>query len=51
MALEMGVPFLGRIPIDPQFVLRSDQGKAMIDLDSAGKSIAAIAMIVEKIAH
>jgi ATP-binding protein involved in chromosome partitioning len=51
MADEFGVPFLGNIPIDPLFVLRSDQGKTMIDLDSAGKSMEAIAMIVEKIAH
>ncbi len=51
MAEELGISFLGAIPIDPQFVSRSDQGNAMIDFTSAGKSLDAIKMIIEKIAQ
>lgn len=31
MAVDMGVPFLGKIPIDPRFVSLSDDGKVFID--------------------
>ncbi len=31
MAREMGVPFLGRIPIDPKIVLASDVGQSYLD--------------------
>ena len=30
MAKEMGVPFLGRIPMDPQIVGASDEGKPFV---------------------
>jgi Mrp family chromosome partitioning ATPase len=50
MAEEFDIDFLGAIPIDPQFVSRSDQGNAMIDFTSAGKSLVAIETIIEKIA-
>ncbi|MBN1575216.1 MAG: Mrp/NBP35 family ATP-binding protein [Chitinispirillaceae bacterium] len=30
MAEDLGIPFLGAIPIDPQFVVKSDAGKAVI---------------------
>jgi hypothetical protein len=30
MALEMGVPFLGRIPIEPKIVEYSDSGKPFL---------------------
>jgi Mrp family chromosome partitioning ATPase len=49
MADEMGVPFLGSIPIDPQFVIHSDKGSAMIDLSADGKSLEAIRSIIQKI--
>jgi len=49
MAQELGIAFLGAIPIDPQFVSRSDQGNAMIDFTTAGKSLDAIKMIIDKI--
>jgi Mrp family chromosome partitioning ATPase len=51
MAEELTIPFLGAIPIDPQFVSRSDKGHAMIDITTAGKSFDAIKMIVDKIAQ
>lgn len=50
MAEELGIAFLGAIPIDPQFVSRSDQGNAMIDITTAGTSLDAIKMIIDKIA-
>jgi len=34
MADEFGIRFLGSIPIDPQFVTRSDKGEALISKDS-----------------
>ncbi|MBN1601328.1 MAG: Mrp/NBP35 family ATP-binding protein [Chitinispirillaceae bacterium] len=49
MADEFGIPFLGSIPIDPQFVIHSDKGNAMIDLSTGGKSIEAIRSIIQKI--
>ena len=49
MAEELGIPFLGSIPIDPQFVLRSDRGATMIDLATAGKSFEAVTSIIDKI--
>jgi len=30
-ARELGVPFLGRIPLDPRFVITGDTGKPFID--------------------
>lgn len=47
MADELGISFLGSIPIDPQFVTLSDKGAAMID--SSEKSSEAISRIIEKI--
>ncbi len=49
MAKEIGIPFLGSIPIDPLFVTRSDQGKALIDLKSSSESFKAIFSVIEKI--
>lgn len=51
MAEELGIAFLGAIPIDPQFVSRSDQGNAMIDFSTAGQSLEAIKSIIDKIAQ
>jgi septum formation inhibitor-activating ATPase MinD len=41
MAGEMGVPFLGRIPIEPLIVEASDNGKPF--LYHYGKTLAAVA--------
>jgi YgiT-type zinc finger domain-containing protein len=48
-ALEMGVPFLGRIPIDPRIVAAGDAGRHFAE--EAGDSPAALAfsIIVDKI--
>jgi hypothetical protein len=48
-ALELGVPFLGRIPIDPRIVTAGDSGRPFAE--EAGDSPAALAfsVIVDKI--
>lgn len=51
MAREMGVPFLGRIPIDPQIVGSSDEGKPFVyhhkETESARAFIRAIRPVLE----
>lgn len=49
MAEELDIAFLGAIPIDPQFVLRSDRGNALIDSPAATKSLDAINDIIANI--
>ncbi|NLG18589.1 MAG: Mrp/NBP35 family ATP-binding protein [Fibrobacter sp.] len=49
MAQDCGVPFLGTIPIDPGFVLNSDQGKTFVEHVTEGKSMEAIASVIENI--
>ena len=49
MADDYGVPFLGAIPIDPQFVVDSDIGKTFIESASGKTSTEAFTKIVEKI--
>lgn len=46
MADELGIPFLGRIPIDPRFVENSDQGKTSYDA-AGNKSLDAINLIID----
>jgi ATP-binding protein involved in chromosome partitioning len=49
MAEELGIPFLGSIPIDPKFVTDSDRGKALFDSGADLKSLQAFTTIIEKI--
>jgi len=49
MAEELGLPFLGAIPIDPQFVTRSDNGNAMVDYKLSSKSYKSISSIINQI--
>jgi hypothetical protein len=49
MADEIGIPFLGSIPIDPSFVSRSDSGQSLIDSTVGGESFDAMTMIIDKI--
>ena len=51
MAQELGISFLGSIPIDPQFVVRSDRGNALVDISGATLSLEAINEVVQKIAN
>ena len=46
MALEMGVPFLGRIPIDPKIVEHSDNGKPFIQYVSQSPAVSAFEAII-----
>ena len=49
MARQMGVPFLGRLPIEPAMVAACDEGKPFVALGEAGETGKAIREIVEKI--
>jgi Mrp family chromosome partitioning ATPase len=46
MALEMGVPFLGRIPIDPKIVEHSDNGKPFFQYVSQSPAVSAFEAII-----
>lgn len=48
-ALELGVPFLGKIPIDPQIVTSGDEGKPFIVNQLDSEASKAFMEIVEKI--
>jgi ATP-binding protein involved in chromosome partitioning len=48
-AADLGVPFLGRIPIDPQIVILGDEGKSFADIRKDSEASRAFGEIVEKI--
>ena len=48
-AKELGVPFLGKIPIDPQIVESGDDGKPFVVHHPESKASKALNKIVEKI--
>jgi Mrp family chromosome partitioning ATPase len=48
-ALELGVPFLGKIPIDPQIVASGDEGKPFVASQSESEAGKAFKKIVENI--
>ncbi len=50
LAREAGVPFLGRIPIDPAIVAAGDAGAPFIEASDGSAAAAAFAEIVRKIA-
>jgi Mrp family chromosome partitioning ATPase len=49
LAKAAGVPFLGRIPIDPEIVLRGDSGDPFASAASNSPTVRAFARVVEKI--
>ena len=49
VSLELGVPFLGKIPIDPQIVISSDEGKSFIGSHPDSEASKAFLKIVESI--
>jgi len=49
LAAEMGVPFLGRIPLDPQIVASGDAGEAFVQHYSESPGAKAFAASVESI--
>lgn len=48
-AIELGVPFLGKIPLDPQIVTLGDEGKAFINTQPNSDASQAFMKIVETI--
>ncbi len=48
-ALEMGIPFLGRIPMDPRIVVSGDAGRPFVADGEASEAGRAFAEIVDKI--
>ena len=49
LAIEMGVPFLGRIPLDPQIVASGDSGKPFIQSFADSPATKAFASVIEPI--
>ena len=49
LAAEMGVPFLGRIPIDPQIVTSGDGGQPFVEAFAASPAAKAFAAVVQPI--
>lgn len=48
-AFELGVPFLGKIPLDPQIVIFTDEGKPFIGTQPESEASKAFMKIVENI--
>jgi ATP-binding protein involved in chromosome partitioning len=48
-AQELGVPFLGKIPLDPQIVILGDEGKAFIDAQPQSEASQAFMRVVDNI--
>lgn len=51
LAQETGVPFLGRIPLDPEIVKAGDAGVSLLSRTSENKSIEAVYSIIDNIEH
>ncbi len=49
MAEELGIVFLGAIPIDPLFVSNSDKGRPLVDFKSPTRTQEAVSEIINKI--
>jgi Mrp family chromosome partitioning ATPase len=49
MAAEMGVPFLGSIPIDPSIAMACDNGRIAVQLETAGPAIQSLAAIIKSL--
>ena len=49
MAAEMGVPFLGSIPIDPAIALAGDCGQVPIQMDASGLAAETMRTIVKRL--
>jgi len=48
-AVELGVPFLGKIPIEPKIVISADEGKPFLTAQADSEASQAFNKIVEKI--
>jgi ATP-binding protein involved in chromosome partitioning len=50
MSLEMGVPFLGSIPIDPAVALSGDAGEISVRIDTTGPAAKSMRTIIKPLA-
>ncbi|KAL5713260.1 cytosolic Fe-S cluster assembly factor nbp35 [Ranunculus cassubicifolius] len=50
MCVEMGVPFLGKVPMDPQLCKAADEGRSCFTDQKCGVSALALKRIIEKFA-
>lgn len=48
-ALDLGIPFLGKIPLDPQIVILGDEGKSFIHAQPESEASKAFIKIADKI--
>jgi ATP-binding protein involved in chromosome partitioning len=48
-AQELGVPFLGKIPLDPEIVILGDEGRAFVDSQPDSKASKAFMEVVDNI--
>ncbi|KAJ0251272.1 hypothetical protein HA466_0136200 [Hirschfeldia incana] len=49
MCKEMGVPFLGKVPLDPQLGRAAERGKSCFEADKCSVSAPALKRIIEKV--
>lgn len=49
MCLDLGVPFLGKVPMDPQLCTAAEEGRSCFDDQKCGASAPALLKIVEKL--
>ena len=49
LAADMGVPFLGRIPLDPEIVTSGDAGRPLVQFFSDSRAAKAFAAVIEPI--
>lgn len=49
MCLDLGVPFLGKVPMDPQLCKAAEEGRSCFDDQKCGASAPALLKIVEKL--
>ncbi|MGD9366854.1 MAG: Mrp/NBP35 family ATP-binding protein [Desulfobacteraceae bacterium] len=50
MAIEMAVPFLGSIPMDPSVAMAGDSGRAPIQMEGAGPAVQSMRDIIKSLA-
>jgi ATP-binding protein involved in chromosome partitioning len=51
IAARMEVPFLGRIPLDPEITIKCDEGKAFVTSDNGSKKSLAFKEIINKLVN
>lgn len=49
MCAEVGVPFLGKVPLDPKLCKAAEEGKSCFTGDDCGVSASALSVIIKKL--